>query len=177
MSTPTGNVLGVRAMAETVLAVIEAHFAAAAIALPDRRAIAAGSSVEVAWDCEQLLVMLDSIGWGQAIDLAQESPRAGNPFSAHALRHAIFAVQLVRCTPIGGNRSTVPTRDDLHAAGLQFMTDAGALSQALVEAVSRLRSGLSRDCVVQAGAITPAGPEGAYHGLQSTIAVTVGGFA
>lgn len=177
MTTPSGNVLGVQGMAETVLSAVEDHFAAAGIALPERRAIAAGSPVEVAWDCEQLLVLLDSIGWGQAIDLSQDSPRTGNPFSAHALRHAVLAVQLVRCTPVGNARNAVPTREALHAAGLQYMTDAGALSQALVEACSRLRAGLDRDAHVQAGAITPAGPEGAFHGLQSTVAITVGRFA
>lgn len=178
MTTPTGTRLTIREMAVTILGAVVDHFDAAGVALPARRYVAPGDPAEIAWDCEQLVVAIQGIGWGQAPAAGAQLTRVGSPVSAMALRHAVFVVMLVRCTPAEGDPDTgIPDMDVIHAAGLEFMTDMGLLSQALLEACARVRTGLDRTAVVEPGAVDPAGPAGAFHGMTAPMAITVGELA
>lgn len=169
---PSGKGLRVDTLAETLLARVIAHFGAAGVDLPTHRLVTAGAP---AWDCEQLTVTLVGIGWGQAIDSATESARPGSPMSVFATRHAVYAVSLVRCVPQPNDHDmSPPSVADLTASGLQFMRDAGLLSQALVEVASGLRNTLGPAGSVQAGMIEPIGPDGGFVGMDGQFIVTSG---
>lgn len=174
-----GKGLNVGDTGEELLAHVIAHYEAAApgtvTELPARRSLLAGDPREVAWDCEQLTVCLDGIGFGQALDAAASpSPRTGAPISAVGLRHAVIAVSLVRCTPAPGADGSPPSTAALMAAGLTFFRDCGMLSQAVVTYAGILRDRLGGDDrSVQCGAVTPYGPTGGYHACDVAIAITV----
>lgn len=174
----TGKGLAITDLAESLLASVVAHWAAQADAppLPARRLVLAGDPRTVSWDCEQLTVTLQGVGWGQALDASSLSPRAGAPASVMSLRHAILVVTLVRCIAQPDPRSNtgMPTEAALYEDGVRFMRDAGLLSQALVEYASKISPGLPLESSVQAGAIEPIGPSGNYTGLEATLAVTAG---
>lgn len=169
-----GQAISVQSLAEKLLAAVEQHYAAAGAqhALPDRRGVIPGEPRGIAWDCEQLTVTLAGIGWGNAQDGSPSSPQAGNAASVISVRHAVYAVTLVRCTPVSGRNGQPPTMDALQAAGLLYMRDAGLLSQALVEFASKLRQQLPREARVQPGIVDPVGPLGGFHALETTLAVT-----
>lgn len=179
--TTAGQALTIRAMAESILAAVQEHYAATdpAVALPERQYVAPGSPDQIAWDCEQLVVSVAGVGWGQAPSAGQSpSPKIGTQVSATAVRHVIFDVSLVRCTPSEGDPDTgLPDAADIHAAGLAYMTDMGLVSQALVVACASVRTGLDRSDLVEPGAVNPAGPSGGYHGMSAQIAVTAGQLA
>jgi hypothetical protein len=168
-----GQGLTLPQIAVSILDAVEGHFAASDNDLPERRYVAPGTPDSIAWDCEQLVVALSGVGWGQAEDLAGGSLKMGTQ-SNMAVRHAVFNVQLIRCTPSVSARGQAPTADKLHAAGLQFMRDAGMLSQALVEACRNVATGFDRTAMVQPGTVEPGPAEGGYQGIEAVIAVTSG---
>lgn len=172
-----GKGLDVAGTAQEILDHVVAHWAAVtpgtAQPLPERRIIAPGDPQEVAWDCEQLVVSLGGIGFGPAVDAAPApSPRAGIPLAAQALRHAVIAVDLVRCTPSPDNRGQV-SADAINTAGLIFMRDCGMLSQAMVTFAGILRARLPDTASVQCGVVSPFGPSGGFHAAEVTISITV----
>jgi hypothetical protein len=175
--TAPGKGLDLVSVATQMLDVVVAQFEAAGHPLPDRRYVAPGDPGEVAWDCEQFVISLDGIGWGQAVDESQVSPRAGTPVSVMGLRHAVFSLSLVRCTPQPVARASLPTVEAVNEAGLIFLRDAGLLSQALLNISVELGRALRHEGNVQAGAVETAGPSGGYHGLQGSLAITVGALA
>lgn len=173
----SGQGLDVAAIAETILDGINSHYAAAGVELPQRRIIAPGAPELVAWDCPMVIVTCSGIGLGPAPGVKNGAQRTGNPISAMGVRHAIFAVQIVRKTPEatqGGLRP--PDVAKLTKAGLAHMRDMGLLSQALVEVCSTIDQQLRKlpDALVQPGAVDSVGPEGGMAGVQGSLAVTVG---
>lgn len=127
-----GQFINVPRLARTVLDGIIAHYAASQTTLPDMRYIAAGSVQQIAWDCAAVIVSCGGILWGpapgSAAGLAQ---RTGNPVS-NILRHTVVTAQILRCaTPFDGPTPAFAAAST--ADGLALMTDAGLLSQALVE--------------------------------------------
>lgn len=171
-----GQGLALREMSSTLLDGIVAHFAANTtsgdLPLPARRYVVAGDVTQVSWDCEQLVVGLAGIGWGTAPDTAMGSQKAGIGVFSRGVRHAVYSVQLVRCTPTPGEDGEPPSAERLMAAGLRFQRDAGLLSQALVEIGARVEAGLSLGAQVQAGAIQPLGPQGDHVGMEGEFIVT-----
>lgn len=170
--TSFGQGLSVVTLADRIMNGIVAHFAAAGHPLPPHRFLAPGTPRDIAWDCEQMVVALEGIGWGQALDMNQESQRPGSPFSVSALRHAVFEIQIVRCTPSPNDMGEPPSVAQLDAAGRQCMRDAGLLSQALVTMVAQLRQGMQPGELVQAGTIDTLGPDGGFHAVASTMYIT-----
>lgn len=174
-----GRGLNVADTAQDLLNHVIAHYAAAAPGtvspLPERRAVLAGDPRTVAWDCEQLTVSLDGIGVGPSQDsqLAVPGVRMGSPLSATALRHAVFSVSLVRCTPAMSEDGTPPTAEELNAAGLVFMRDCGLLSQAMVTFAGILADRLPDTASVECGAVQPFGPSGGFHAADTAMAITV----
>jgi hypothetical protein len=134
--------------------------------LPARRVIAPGNPRLVAWDCEQLVVTMSGIGVGQAPGEGGRPAGRGNPISATGLRHAVFAVQIVRCVPESRDGTSPPPDDVLTAAGLALLRDAGLLSQALVEICTQVAGGLGAGARVVPGAVA---------GVEGSLAVTAGG--
>lgn len=177
MTAATGQRIYVAELALKVLKTVEEHFAAAGVELPGRRYLAAGNPALVAWDCEQLVVGLSGVGWGQAPDAAPLSIKPAAHMSVAGVRHAVFSIQLVRCTPTVSDEQAemsqpYPDAEQIHAAGVDFMRDAGLISQAMVEMVSRLQQGLDRSGIAQAGVVNTLGPEGGYHAVEATLAIT-----
>lgn len=174
-----GKGLDVATTAQELLDHVVAHYVAAApgtvAPLPERRAVLAGDPRTVAWDCEQLMVSLEGIGIGPSPDSQLGTPavRMGSPISATALRHAVFAVSLVRCTPQSDEQGNPPTAAALNEAGLTFMRDCGMLSQAMVTFAGILANQLPDTASVECGAVTPIGPSGGFHGADTAMAITV----
>jgi hypothetical protein len=149
------------------------HFDDNGVELPDRRFIAPGNPQLIAWDCEQLYVALTGIGIGAAPDMPVQSPRQGAPVSALNIRHAIFSIQLVRCTPTTSDDDAgFPKAEDIDAAGGRSFRDAGLLSDAVVLMCSQLSKQLPPGSTVQAGLTSSLGPEGGFHANEATVAVT-----
>lgn len=191
MTRPNGSGTGLNLVpiATAILERIEAHFADANVELPDRRYIAPGATDNVAHDfsdvqgnvCGQLVVTLDGIGWGASSqNVTDINVKPGAQSSAAGVRHAVFQIQLVRCTPSANRNSrfgsAAPAVEDIHAAGLDFLRDAELLSQALLVLCSELTTSFitNRAGLVQAGVIQPIGPSGGVHGAQAQIEITVG---
>lgn len=175
MTTALGKRIYVAELAQKVLDGVVAHFEAANVPLPDRRYVAPGNPQLIAWDCEQLVVSLTGIGWGSAPDAATGSIKPGSQVSVQGVRHAVFSIQLVRCTPVSkDSRTPWPPAEEIQAAGVAFMKDSGLLSQAMVTLVAELRQGIApdRSGLVEAGALTSLGPEGGHHGMEATLAIT-----
>lgn len=175
MTTTLGKRIYVAELAQKVLDGVVAHFEAASVELPDRRYVAPGNPQLIAWDCEQLVVALTGIGWGASPESAGGSVKPGSQMSVQGVRHAVFSIQLVRCTPVStSTRTPWPPPEEIQAAGEKFMRDAGILSQALVTMVAELRESLTpdRSGLVEAGALTSLGPEGQHHGMEATLAIT-----
>lgn len=173
--TSPGQRLTIDTLAQQVLDAVVTQFDTSVLALPTRRYVAPGDPLAIAWDCEQVVVALQGIGWGQAEDVTLQSPKVASQFAMTALRHVVFSIQIVRCTPSGGPRGGLPEADAVHNAGLTAMQDSGQLSQALVWLVSHLE--LGSDGLARAGAISPMGPSGGYHGIEGTLAITAGELA
>jgi hypothetical protein len=89
-----------------------------------------------------------------------------------SVRHVVLDLTLVRCTPSMTRQGRAPNIDALNVAGLQYMRDAGLLSQASVEFCTQVRTGLPPEGKVQPGVVDPVGPSGGFHALSTTLAVT-----
>lgn len=155
------------------LAYVVAYFEQAGVAVPDRRYVGGGLPANVAWDCEQITCTLSEVGWGRSKDATQLSPTFGRAASVNAMRHANYALTLVRCYPVMGDRGELPTNDELETAGEQQMIDAGLLSQAGVNFVAFPNSAIPRGANIQAGAVMPIGPAGGFLGLELALTVSV----
>jgi hypothetical protein len=183
MAVADGQGIAVRDLAIKILTGVEAHWEAAVeanpdvVPLPERRLIGPGNPSLIAWDCAQLVVSLEGVGQGPAPSVQNIAPQVAANAAVMSVRHAIFSIQLVRCTPPipeGRNQNPYPLTADLHAAGLIYMDDAGYLSQALVHLVGQLKQGLERGALVEAGVINTLGPAGGLHAVEATLAITSG---
>lgn len=172
-----GKGLDIAGVAQDLLDHVIRHWERAtpgtAVPLPERRLVAPGDPRTIAWDCEQLTISLEGIGFGPAVDIsASPSPRAGISLSVNSLRHAVLTVSVVRCTPQGGEDGTPPSMGALHAAGLTYLRDCGLLSQAVVTFAGIMRAELDDTESVQCGAVTPFGPSGGFHSADCAMAIT-----
>lgn len=182
--TSAGQGLKVMTIANQLLQAVVEHWSVAlaaalpdVVALPERRYVHAGDPSSVPWDCEQLTVSLNGIGFGPAQDAAPTTPRAGGPANVLSVRHAVFDLALVRCIPTpSGRNATPPSMADLQAAGDRYMRDAGLLSQALVRWGTRTRGLLVNDGAssVQLGVIEPGEVAGGFVALTAAALVTAG---
>jgi hypothetical protein len=174
--TTAGLGLDITTEAAALLDATVDHFQQAAVALPERQHLVAGDPRQFAWDCEQLTVSMQGIGWGPATSAAPQSPRTGAPASVSSVRHVVLAVTLVRCTPqmTDDSEPAPPSAEELDAAGRAFMRDAGLLSQAIARYVSDATRRLDRVASVEAGVVEPLGPNATHHGLEGTLAITIG---
>lgn len=172
-----GSALNIWSLATELLNVIGTHWTTAPGApLPARQYVGAGEPAAQAWDCEQLVVSLGGIGWGQAQDSAPITPRGGTPASVMSMRHAVLDVSLVRCVPVSDRDGRPPAVDAMNAAGQQYLRDAGLLSQAMVQWASRIERDLAGPedprSKVQVGVIEPGPASGAFVSLSTTVIVT-----
>lgn len=165
-----GQYLNVPDLARTTLDGVVAHFAASTVKLPTRKIIAPGDTRSIAWDCEQTIVTCGGILWGQGPGTGAGTGRqTGNPVSV-GTRYTIIVVQIVRCVPEFDGEEPPPA-DKLTQAGTSLMTDAGLLSQALVELCGR--NGPLRDMgAATAGAVEILGPSGGMAGVEGNLTIT-----
>lgn len=172
-SEPTTG-LDLWTVANGLLAYIVTFFSANGVNLPARQYVTAGDAATVAWDCEQLVVCLADIGWGRSMDATQLSPTFGKAASVNAMRHATYAIELIRKAPTVGESGDIPSVQQMNDAGMQSLIDAGLLSQALVNFVAFRNATLPVGGSVQAGAVQPIGPEGGLVGLSGALVMTIG---
>jgi hypothetical protein len=166
--------LDLTTIADATLAAVVAFFATAGVDLPTRQYVTVGDPSEVAWDCEQLVVCLADVGWGRSADATQLSPKFGKEASVNAMRHATYAVSLVRAAPTITDQGELPTADALAASGHALLTDAGLLSQCLVNFVAFRNDALPQGGSAQAGAVQAAGPQGGLVALTGGLILTAG---
>lgn len=168
MSTPVlpdldsaGKGLRVDLLAADLLSAVVAHFATSGRDLPDRRYVSGGEPGAVAWDCEQLTVTIEGIGWGVAEESYPVTMQANNNRGL-AQRHVVYDIELVRCVPSTDTiRDGLPDMDALNTWGLGILRDMGLLSQATVAYANTLRP---TGAVVRPGIVNPAGPSGGFVG-------------
>lgn len=177
----SGRGLGLREITQVLLDGVVAHFEANTtvgdLPLPSRRLIVAGSKDQVVWDCEQLTVGLTGVGWGSAPDAGLGTVSGGLAVSNYGVRHVVYAVQLVRCTPGLSDDGDPPSAEALMRAGLAFQRDVGLLSQALVEVGTGIVGQLGHGAMIQAGAVLPVGPEGNFTAAEGEFIVTALGLS
>lgn len=165
-----GQYINVPALAQAVLVGVIAHFAASNVELPDRRLIAPGEPRQIAWDCPALVVACGGILWGQGPGAATGVGRAtGNPVST-GTRYTVLTAQIIRCVP-EHDGTDPPTVEELTTAGLALLTDAGLLSQALVELCGS-NGVLKRAGMAIAGDIAIIGPSGGFAATEGSATVT-----
>lgn len=184
MTTPSGQGLNAKQLGVSLLDYIGQHFSAATdtAPLPTRQVIAAGDIRLTAWDCEQLVLTLTGVD----IDVPQDNPITPGMLKATSMRHVALNVQLIRCAamPTGsGNSLKLPTPERITEVGTQSLRDAGLLSQAMFEWVTRLMPDASGPMGMLAagpmgvlaagvGSILPVGPQGGYVGVEGAVVVT-----
>ena len=166
--------LDLSTLPQAILVAVQGYFAANGVDLPTRQYITAGDPNLVAWDCEQLVVCLADLGWGRAADATQLSPSFGKTASVNAMRHATYSVLLTRCVPGITDGGDVPENDQLTQSGLAVMTDAGLLSQCLVNFVAFHNAAMSTGANVQAGQVQMIGPSGGLVGCSGALISTAG---
>lgn len=166
--------LDLSSLPQAILVAVQDYFAANGVDLPGHQYVTAGDPNQVAWDCEQLVVCLADLGWGRATDATQLSPSFGKTASVNAMRHATYAVILTRCVPTIADGGDVPGVDELTRSGLATMTDAGLLSQCLVNFVAFHNAAMSIGANVQAGAVQMIGPSGGLVGCTGALISTAG---
>lgn len=174
-----GKGLDLVEVASGLLTNVEEHFAAAAVDLPVRRYLVPGDPAQAAWDCEQVTVSMQGVGWGPVPDLASQSPKIGIHASVASVRHVVLVVEIVRCTPsVQQSRSgntLLPSVEDMDESGRASMRDAGLLSQAIVRYASRVRQIIDKESgLVQPGAVQPVGPAGGFVSNAGTLAISAG---
>lgn len=167
----SGQYIDVPSLAQSVLIGVVAHFADAGVELPDRQVIAPGETRARAWDCPAVVVTLNGIVWGHAPG-SGGAQQTGNPTSV-VLRHAEFAVQIIRPSVDAGGEAVDP--EVLTDSGLTSMRDAALLSQALVELCGR-DGALRRAGTAVPGAVVPIGPTD-FTAVEGSIIVTAKGLA
>lgn len=157
----TGQGLRVDLLAADLLAAVITHFATSDRTLPERQYVSGGEPTAVAWDCEQLTVTLEGIGWGIAEESYPVTMQANNNRGL-AQRHAVYDIELVRCVPDTSTiRNGVPEASALNLWGMGILRDMGLLSQATVAFSNTLRK---LGAVVRPGIVAPAGPSGGFVG-------------
>lgn len=173
MTEPTTG-LDLVPMGNGLLTDVRAFFAGNNIALPDRYYLAPGAPGLIAWDCEQLVVALASVNWGINEDAVQPSPQVGAAAGVFEIRAAQWSVQIVRCTPGMDDNGQPPPPEEIQTAGELFATDAGMLSQFLVNcaAFPANHAWMPTGALVKAGNVVSLGPSGQYHGFEGTLTVT-----
>jgi hypothetical protein len=173
----TGLGLAAPEIARHILDGVVAHYAAAAdITLPERRIIVAGNIRLTAWDCEQVAVGMTGIGIGNLPGENSGNRYSGVQVNATGVRHAVFAVQVVRCIPVSRDGTRPPAPDVITDSGLRHIRDQGLLSQALVDITTDLTQAdrLPVGSRVQVGAVQALGPEGGYAAAEGALTVTSG---
>ena len=157
-----------------LLADVRSFFAGNNVDLPGRYYLAPGAPGLIAWDCEQLVVSLAGVLVGINEDAAQPIPQVGGGASAFEIRHAQWSVQLVRCTPGMDDDAQPPAPAEIQAAGELFMTDAGMLTQCLVNcaAFPANHPWMPVGALAKAGNVVALGPSGQYHGFEGTFTIT-----
>jgi hypothetical protein len=175
VSDTTGRALDLCTMAQRLLDGLVAHYTAAGETLPSYRYIAAGETTAVPWDCTtgQVTVALQGVGFGPAEEAYPTNVQAGGASSVMDTRHAIFEVAVVRPLPTTSNVNGVPSAESLNTAGVQFMHDAGMISQALVVIAAELKQDMPRGSTIRPGIVDPRGPSGGLVGAAGMFYVSM----
>lgn len=175
-----GNRLNTLEIGQTLRDGVAEYWAArtdpAVEALPDRRLLMPGDAAVVAWNCEQLTVTMQGIGSGQSEDTSATAPQIGAGTGVFNMRHVIFEVLLLRCTPaFAADGESAPPDAELEAMGERSLRDAGMLSQALTHVATRVRPLLEKGGIARVGQVLPVGPEGNFSGNVGLFQVTSAG--
>jgi hypothetical protein len=169
--TPKGARLVLEGQASGLLFALVDYFAAAGVALPERRYVAPGTPGLIAWDCEQVVISLSQVGLGAAEDYAMRTPQMGSP-AGLLVRYASWSIQLVRCTPTQDDEGNPPPAEDIAAAGLASLVDVGLLSQFVTNTGENPPFWADGPGNVRGGAVVPIGPAGNYHGYEATVTLS-----
>ena len=172
MTAPSGQGLNAKQLGQSLLDYIVQAYSVATDTepLPARQIIAPGDIRLTAWDCA--LVQLSLVGVD--LDVPQQQPITPGRLKATSVRHIALNVQIIRCVPTVDSKGAAPSAAKVTAAGLQALRDAGLLSQAMFEWVTRAVSPDSPMGILSAGvgSILPVGPQGGFAGVEGAVVVT-----
>lgn len=150
------------AIADDLIAAVEADYASAGVTLPTRRIVIAGTSA--AWDCEQLTVNLQRLYVG----LPGQEAGSAVPWQRSVMSMQLL-VQLVRKaqgTLANAPRGRLPSSSKLEADAAAYFRDARLLAGAL-HAWQKSKPNGS----VKAGPVVPTEQQGEYVGLSAFVDV------
>lgn len=157
--------------AENIIPAVVDFFTANSVDLPARRRIVPGQLQLDSWDCEQVSVGVtginDSGARGQGTTSA--APRAGTPFSVMKVRQVTYGIQIVRCVGQCGQTQFDTDTPEFGEAGLIQLRDMGLLSQALVNLASSPPPWHPKSAAMDAGQVTPIGPEGGMYAIEGSV--------
>lgn len=154
--------------AQGVIPALVTYFGNHNVDLPKRRRIVPGQLQLDSWDCEQV-----SVGFAGITDPARQgttsgAPRTGTPFSALKRRQVAYGIQIVRCVGDCNNVFSTDT-DSYGEVGEQMLREAALLSQFMVDMASSPPEWHPKEIGVDAGDVTPLGPEGNMYALEAAV--------
>lgn len=162
---------------KALLAYVVSYFGQAGVMLPDRQGMTAGPAAGIAFDCEQLTVTLETVGWGRARDATQLSPGLGKESSVNSMRHGEWIVTLVRCWSSSDPEGNLVDMDVIETQAEAIQRDAGLMSQALINFAAfqqfNDQAPLPPGGSTQAGAVSFTPPSGGFIGINGSFISTV----
>jgi len=146
-----------------VLSVIESHFTAQGVTLPERRYVHTG---QIVWECEEVVVgMIGAFSGGPG----QENT---NRLNCGSVRTLEIGALILRCASVsdGPNVKTPPTPTVLDQEARQRMIDGWLMVEAVVLGHGNDQI-LGRCSNISLGRCLAVGPEGGFAGMLLTIQI------
>lgn len=166
MTAPVLPRLDPSVVAGRLLATVEAHYAAAGVKLPERRYLLAGNAAGAAWDDEHVSVSLNAVQPGPTANSQRTSLGSGQV--GVVLPRGVFEVRILRCWPTVDDDGECPSAQEITAAAVPLMQDAGLLLGVLHAYAAADWTGGT----MTVGEIAPLGPLGGLAGYAAVITLS-----
>lgn len=154
------------APAARLLAAVEQHYAAHDVALPERRYLLAGNAAGAAWDDEHVSVSLNAVQPGPA-PTSQRTTLAPAQVGV-VMPRGVYEIRILRCWPTVDDDGQPPTAEEITAAAVPLMRDAGLILGALHAYAAADRTAGT----MTVGEVAPLGPLGGLAGYAVVITLS-----
>lgn len=154
------------APAARLLAAVEAHYQSLGVALPARRYLLAGNAAGAAWDDEHVSVSLNAVQPGPS-PASQRTALAPHQVGV-VMPRGVYEIRILRCWPTVDDDGDPPPAEDINAAAVTLMRDAGLILGALhAYAAADDTAG-----IMTVGEVQPLGPLGGLAGYACVITLS-----
>lgn len=167
MTTPAAPALDPGPLAARLLAAVEQHYTAVGVALPERRYLLAGQAAGAAWDDPHVSVSLNAIQPG--LTAASRTTGAnGWQVPSVVVPRGVYEVRILRCWPTLDDDGEPPAAEEITAAAVPLMLDAGLLLQAMFAFAASDPS----NAAMTVGEVAPLGPLGGLAGYATVVTIS-----